>query len=118
MPEYVHTKSTYGIRNLVQNFKSGVMQKSRNNKLEHFYSVCAKNSSVLDVGVTGYLDYNPQVNLFLSNFRFNSDCYTGLAIEPVDQLKLAYPDKNLYSIPEITSRLKIKFLNGAFPMLL
>ena len=94
MPELIKTESALGVRSLVSIYKSHVMEKSRKRKLEHFYSLSEWNSSVLDVGVTGYFDYNSQVNLFLSNFRYQSQYYTGLAVEPINQLEKAYPDKN------------------------
>lgn len=74
------------------------MQKSRSKKLEHFYSLCEKQSSVLDVGVS-YYEYNDAVNLFLRNFRFNASQYTGLAVEPMDDIRKKYPDKKFVEYP-------------------
>ena len=50
------------------------------------------NSRILDVGVSNY-EYNDQVNLFLKNFRLDSTQYTGLAIEPMDDIKKKYSEK-------------------------
>jgi hypothetical protein len=79
--------------------KRSVMESSRQQKINHFYSLCNYNAPVLDVGVSGYDEYNPQVNFFLNNFRLPSYQYTGLAVEPVAGLKLKYPDKDFVEYP-------------------
>lgn len=74
------------------------MQKSRRKKLEHFYSLCDSAAFVLDVGVSSST-YNDQINLFLKNFRFSSEQYTGLAIEPMNEIRKQYPDKRFVEYP-------------------
>lgn len=66
--------------------KNYTMQRSRFEKLDHFYSLCDSKSSVIDIGVSAN-EYNEYVNLFQSNFRLNSRQYTGLSIEPMDGIR-------------------------------
>ncbi|GJL74293.1 MAG: hypothetical protein NMNS02_03990 [Nitrosomonas sp.] len=79
------------------------MQHSRTKKLDHFYSLCDKQSSVLDVGVSSN-EHNDSVNLFLRNFRLNACQYTGLAIQPMDNIRKKYSKKNF-----------VEYSGGIFP---
>jgi len=75
-----------------------VMQKSRSAKLVHFYSLCQTESKVLDVGVSN-IEFNAQINMFLNNFKFSSNNYTGLAIDKMDEIRKKHPDKRLVEYP-------------------
>lgn len=79
------------------------MQKSRIKKIDHFYSMCDPQSSVLDVGVGGY-ECNEWVNLFLRKFRFDSSQYTGLAVQPMDDIRNRYSAKKF-----------VEYSGGIFP---
>jgi len=68
------------------------MLKSRSQKLDQFYSRFNAESSVLDVGVSSN-EHNDSVNLFLRNYRFDSSFYTGLAVQPMDDIRKKYPEK-------------------------
>ena len=81
------------------NYKQRVMLNSRLAKLDHFYSLCHDTSSVLDAGVSGYEDYNEQVNFFLNHFRLDPSQYTGLAIEPIDTISAKHPQKKFVQYP-------------------
>jgi SAM-dependent methyltransferase len=72
--------------------KKRVALRSRFSKLDYFYSLCDSNASILDVGVSSY-EHSDQVNLFLRNFRLSSGQYTGLAIQPMDEMRSKYPGK-------------------------
>jgi hypothetical protein len=74
------------------------MNRSRPAKLDHFYSLCDTNSSVLDVGVSSN-EHNDSVNMFLKNFRLNSNQYTGLAVQPMDEIRKKYPQKKFVEYP-------------------
>lgn len=79
------------------------MQKSRLKKLEHFYTLCKKESSILDVGVSNN-EYNPQVNMFLNEFRFEPQFYTGLAIQSLEKIMPKHPGKRF-----------VEYSGGRFP---
>lgn len=68
------------------------MHMSRTKKLNHFYSLCDKHATVLDVGVTSS-KMTKQINLFLNSFRLNPWQYTGLAIEKMDTIAPKHPGK-------------------------
>lgn len=87
----------------IRSFKTSVMRRSRNRKLEHFYSTCDPDANVLDVGVTNN-EHNTQVNLFLNEFRFNVSQYTGLAVEPMDNIRNKHPGKRF-----------VEYSGGVFP---
>ena len=74
------------------------MQKSRFKKLDHFYSLCDKQSFVLDVGVSKnkYADFT---NLFLKNFKLTDTQYTGLAVQKMDGIRKKYPEKKFVEYP-------------------
>lgn len=79
-------------------FKNLVMNASRSKKLEHFYSLCGKESPVLDVGVSNN-EHNSSVNLFLKNFRLDPHQYTGLAVEPMDSIRQKYHGMKFVEYP-------------------
>lgn len=83
---------------IFQTVKRSVMLRSRSKKLDHFYSLCGSQSTVLDVGVSN-IEHNDSINLFLKNFRLNSNQYTGLAVEPMDDIRKKYPDKKFVEYP-------------------
>lgn len=72
------------------------MRKSRTRKLDHFYSLCKQDSTIIDVGVSNN-EHNDQINLFLNNFRFSSNQYTGLGIVNLDDIASKHPDKKFVS---------------------
>lgn len=78
--------------------KSGVMKKSRQKKLAHFYSLCPSEAKILDVGVSN-IEHNDQINMFLNAFRFSPDKYTGLAVENMDKIRNKHPDKKFVEYP-------------------
>jgi hypothetical protein len=78
--------------------KNNVMEKSRSQKLTHFYSLCQPESKVLDVGVSN-IEHNAQVNMFLNKFKFSPDKYTGLAVENMDEIRKKHPDKRFVEYP-------------------
>lgn len=88
---------------IFQKVKQTVMQISRTKKLNHFYSLCDMHSSVLDVGVSNN-EHNDSVNYFLKNFRLNHNQYTGLAVQPMDEIKKKYQEKKF-----------IEYSGGIFP---
>jgi hypothetical protein len=88
---------------IFQKIKNWAMQEYRAKKLEHFYSLCDKKSSILDVGVSNN-EYNDSTNLFLKNFRLNSNQYTGLAIQSMDGIRKKYPNKKF-----------VEYSGGIFP---
>ncbi len=83
---------------VLKSLKNHVMKASRGKKLDHFYTLCDRSATVLDVGVTGN-ERNSQVNLFLNEFRFDSCQYTGLAVEPMDKLRDKHPGKRFVEYP-------------------
>ena len=83
---------------IYQKVKNSVMYRSRSKKLDHFYSLCDIQSSILDVGVTND-EVNDSTNLFLSNFRLNDSQYTGLAVLPMDDIRKKYPNKKFVEYP-------------------
>ena len=83
---------------IFQKVKQSVIQRSRSKKLDHFYSLCGTQSSVLDVGVS-YNEHNDSVNLFLRIFRLNSNLYTGLAVQPMDDIRKKYLEKKFVEYP-------------------
>lgn len=78
------------------------MRRSRMSKLAHFYSLY-DNGRVLDVGVSNN-EHNPSVNLFLNNFRLPVSYYTGLGIQPLDEIAARHPGKTF-----------VRYDGGAFP---
>lgn len=83
---------------VVRSLKASVMRRSRNRKLEHFYSLCDRDAKVLDVGVTSN-EHNTQVNLFLNEFRFSASQYTGLAVESMDEIRKSHLGKRFVEYP-------------------
>ena len=74
------------------------MRRSRSEKLDHFYSLCDIQSSVLDVGVS-HREHDDSINLFLRNFRLKASQYTGLAVQPMDDIRRKYPEKKFIEYP-------------------
>ena len=87
----------------VTKIKEFVSGKSRIKKLDHFYSLCSPQSSILDVGVSNN-EYNTSINLFLNNFRLCDHQYTGLAIQQMAGIKKKHPNKKF-----------IEYTGGVFP---
>ncbi|MEP2652803.1 MAG: class I SAM-dependent methyltransferase [Paraglaciecola sp.] len=83
---------------ILQTVKNSAMYSSRSDKLEHFYSICEPESTVLDVGVSNRED-NELNNLFLTNFRFEASQYTGLAIEDMGGIRKKYPNMKFIEYP-------------------
>jgi SAM-dependent methyltransferase len=81
----------------INTIKKYVMQSSRTNKLEHFYSLCERGN-ILDVGVSGKARVAGE-NVFLETFRFPGEYYTGLGVEDLSELQKEYPDKRLMTYP-------------------
>ena len=71
-----------------------VMRISREKKLEHFFSLCNEEMTVLDVGVSSEND--PEgvlINYFLKKFPYPSKNYTGLGIQDLDEMEQLFPEK-------------------------
>lgn len=81
------------IKDFVSHYKKGFLERSRKQKLYHFDSPCDYSIPILDAGVSGYQDYDHKVNFLLNDFKFPSFQYTGLAMEPVNNLAAQHPDK-------------------------
>lgn len=88
---------------MIAGLKKVVMEKSRTKKLDHFYSLCSEESTVLDVGVSSN-EYSESVNIFHRRFRLNPSQYTGLGTQPMDGLTEKYPDKKF-----------VRYDGGKFP---
>ena len=79
------------------------MEQSRRKKLDHFYGLCPKDASIIDVGVsreerkTGKAA--PSKNLFLKTFRYKSDNYTGLGVQDLSGMDQLYPGKRFVQYP-------------------
>ena len=85
--------------------KKSIMKRSREQKLEHFYSLCPQTSKVLDVGVFGEKRMsNPVLNYFLKTFRYPSQNYTGLSIRDLSQMDRLFPGKRF-----------VQYSGGTFP---
>ena len=74
------------------------MKVSRQKKLAQFYALCPSESKVLDVGVSN-IEHNDQINMFLNDFHFAPDKYTGLAVESMDEIRKKHPDKHFVEYP-------------------
>lgn len=81
---------------LKNRLKSYYQEKSRNSKLEHFYSLFDRPVSLLDVGVSSLKHHEKRTpaNYFLKTFRFPAECYTGLAVDETTGLEDLYPGKH------------------------
>lgn len=88
---------------LLLNLKKSVMEKSRKNKLDHFYSLCTTDSLVLDVGVSSN-EHSESVNIFHRRFRLSPELYTGLGTESMSEISRKYPDKKF-----------VQYEGGIFP---
>ncbi|ADE16360.1 hypothetical protein Nhal_3317 [Nitrosococcus halophilus Nc 4] len=90
---------------LIKEFKSKIMQISREQKLSHFYSLFKEGMTVLDVGVSSETAKGlPARNYFLKNFRFDSKYYTGLGIQDLSYMNSLFPEKKF-----------IQYEGGKFP---
>lgn len=80
------------IRILKQNIIDKVRNKSLEKKIKQFYH-CYDGGTVLDAGVSQF-DGTSSSNYFLKNFH-QSELYTGLAIQNMNNLQEKYPEKKL-----------------------
>lgn len=82
--------------------KKRVQDRSREDKLNHFYSMYKDGMTVLDVGVFPEPS-NPKapksVNFFTKSFRYDSSLYTGLGLQYMEEMKQLYPGKNFVEYP-------------------
>lgn len=87
---------------LLLKVKKIVQDRSREKKLNHFYSMYKDGMTVLDVGVFPEPS-NPKapksVNFFTKTFRYDPSLYTGLGIEYMEEMKQLYPGKNFVEYP-------------------
>lgn len=84
----------------LRKLKNHVMESSRKRKIEHFYSHCSGEVSILDVGVS--MDRGqggPNLNYFLKTFRYGDDAYTGLGIQDLSGMSVKYPGKKFVQYP-------------------
>jgi hypothetical protein len=88
---------------LIFSLKVKVMKRSRQKKLDHFYSLCPEGSSILDVGVSRESSSAesklPSLNLFLKTFRYKSEDYTGLGVQDLSEMDQLYPGKRFVRYP-------------------
>lgn len=77
---------------LLQDLKIRVATRSRRLKNEHFRSLY-RGGAVLDVGVQASGADHEGINLFLREFPFAPELYTGLAIEDVSEIAREHPGK-------------------------
>ena len=77
---------------IFQKTKQSVMEKSRSAKLDHFFSLCTSQSSVLDVGVADNENFS-STNMLLNRFRYDDDLYTGLSIHSMEGMRQKHPNK-------------------------
>ena len=92
---------------LLADIKNAVMQRSRAQKFEHFYSPCDRGH-VLDVGVEGRERRAPD-NLSLETFRFPGQFYTGLGINDLTEV----PDIQISALEQYSGR-RVPFEDNAF----
>lgn len=78
---------------IIKELKKRVMKKSRNRKLEQFYSRY-EGGKVLDVGVSGAVRIEGE-NVFLETFRGGDADYTGLGVEDLAAIQARHPGKAL-----------------------
>jgi len=78
---------------LLQNLKIRVATQSRRVKNKHFRSLY-QGGPVLDVGVQASGADHEGINLFLREFPFAPELYTGLAIEDLSALAREHPGKH------------------------
>jgi 2-polyprenyl-3-methyl-5-hydroxy-6-metoxy-1,4-benzoquinol methylase len=86
----------------LKTLKNTIMQRSRTKKLDHFYSLY-RGGNVLDVGVSGK-ERLPAVNMFLKNFRYAGQFYTGLGVQDLTEVAARHPDKRF-----------VRYTGGMFP---
>jgi ubiquinone/menaquinone biosynthesis C-methylase UbiE len=68
-----------------------VTRRSRDRKLEHFFSLCPDGSTVLDVGVSGMVNVKGHINHFLENYPRDPSSYTGLGIDDMTVVQTKFP---------------------------
>lgn len=79
---------------LFRRIKARMVRKSRDDKLDHFYSLCKTQSKILDVGVSEEKSLaNPHLNHFLRTFRYPSEFYSGLGVQNLSGMSEKYPGK-------------------------
>ncbi|MEO5574191.1 MAG: methyltransferase domain-containing protein [Gammaproteobacteria bacterium] len=78
------------------------MKTSRENKLNHFYSIY-KGGPIVDVGVSSSARIKGE-NVFLEEFALRPDLYTGLGVEDLSEVAAAHPDKRF-----------VRYAGGKFP---
>jgi hypothetical protein len=79
---------------LTDKIRVAIMMRSRDSKVEHFYSMCKDGMTVLDVGVSAAARHKkkPSVNHFLKTYRYRQDTYTGLGVQDISGLAELYPN--------------------------
>jgi len=78
-----------------QAIRNSIMLRSRQSKVDHFYTLFEPGMSVLDVGVSGkgHRSGGAPVNYLLQTYRYSPDTYTALAVHDVSGLQSAHPGK-------------------------
>jgi SAM-dependent methyltransferase len=78
---------------LTDKIRVAIMMRSRDSKVEHFYSMCKDGMTVLDVGVSDAAQHkkDPVINYFLKTYRYAQDTYTGLGVRDISGLAELYP---------------------------
>jgi len=83
-----------------------IMEQSRSQKEDHFYSLCKEKMSVLDVGVSSETGTagSPARNHFLKNFPHAPKYYTGLGVQDLSGMEKLFPKKRF-----------VQYSGGVFP---
>lgn len=76
---------------LSRDLKTRVMLRSRQRKIEHFYSLVKPGMKVLDVGVTGLDTGKGPQNYLLKTWPFAPESYTGLGVHDLDPVRARHP---------------------------
>jgi hypothetical protein len=85
---------------LLNESKKKIMRFSREEKLDHFYSLFKEGELVLDVGVSSKMDNTlPYQNYFLTKYRYKPETYTGLGIQDMTGLFNLFPGKRFVQYP-------------------
>jgi len=85
----------------IDKLKKRITISSRMKKLEQFYSAIGGGVTVLDVGVSNEVirKVPDTTNYFLKNYQLPASSYTGLGIEPFDEMEKMHPGKRFVSYP-------------------
>ena len=85
---------------MINDVKNKVMEVSRKKKLRHFYSLCKRGQTVLDIGVSAETKRGLAArNYFLKHYRYDPETYTGLGIQDLTGMVDLFPGKHFIQYP-------------------